>query len=169
MPLELNRLVPDFELVSPHGQTQRLSDSRGRISVVNFWSADCPHVERTDAAMLAALTRWGDAVVILSIAANANESDSQLEDAARRRGPLTVLKDARHIVADQFGALVTPEIFIVDREGVLRYRGAVDDVSFRQRVPTRSYFEEVVDALLAGRLPVVSEVPAFGCAIVRAI
>jgi len=55
----------------------------------------------------------------------------------------------------------------VDRAGVLRYRGAVDDTSFRQRVPTRSYLDEAVDALLDGRLPTVAEVPAFGCSIIR--
>jgi len=169
MPLEINRPVPDFELVALNGQTLRLSDSRGRITVVNFWSADCPHVERTDAAMQSALARWGANVVLLNIAPNANETDSQLENAARSRGPLTVLKDAGHVVADTFEALITPEVFIVDREGILRYRGAVDDVSFRQRAPTRSYFEDAVESLLAGGLPATAEAPAFGCAIVRAV
>ncbi|MBL1172123.1 MAG: thioredoxin family protein, partial [Chloroflexi bacterium] len=46
-------------------------------------------------------------------------------------------------------------------------RGAVDDVSLRRRAATRFFAEEAVEALLAGRLPPVAEVPAFGCAIVR--
>lgn len=58
-PMELNRLAPDFELRGLDGSLHRLSDTRGRIVVVNFWSADCPHVERTDARMLAPLARWG--------------------------------------------------------------------------------------------------------------
>ena len=164
---ELNRLAPDFELRGLDGRLHRLSGYRGRIVIVNFWSCDCPHVLRTDAAMLAALARWGANVVLLTIASNANESLSALEEAARSRGLPTVLIDAGHVLADLYAAQVTPEAFVVDRAGVLRYRGAVDDVSFRQRVPTRFYFEEAVEALLAERSLSIADVPAFGCSIVR--
>ena len=165
--MELNRLAPDFELPGLDGRIHRLSDYRGRVVVVNFWSADCPHVERTDALMLASLARWGADVVLLSIASNANESTSAVENASRSRGLLIILKDANNVVADLYRAQITPEIFVIDREGILRYRGAVDDVNFRQKNPTRSYFEEAVEAVLAGRLPSVAEVPAFGCTVVR--
>jgi peroxiredoxin len=165
--MDINRPAPDFELRGLDGKLHRLNDYRGRIVIVNFWSADCPHVVRADASMLAALNRWGVEVVLLTIASNANESLSAVEDAVRSRGLPTVLKDAGHIVADAYAAQVMPEVFIVDRAGVLRYRGAVDDVTFRQRVPTRSFVEEAVDALLRGELPSMTEVPAFGCSIVR--
>ncbi|MEW6406292.1 MAG: redoxin domain-containing protein [Chloroflexota bacterium] len=165
--MELNRLAPDFELRDLSGRLHRLSDYRGRVAIVNFWSAECPHVERTDALMLASLARWGNEVALLSIAPNANESAEGVDQASKGRGLPVVLLDARHETADRYGALVTPEIFVADRAGVLRYRGAVDDVNFRRKSPTRNYFEEAVDAILAGRLPEVAEVPAFGCAIVR--
>ncbi len=164
---ELNRLAPDFELPSLDGRIHRLSDYRGHIAVVNFWSADCPHVARTDALMVAALVHWGVDVILLSIASNANESVEALGNASRSRGLPTVLKDAGHIVADCYAAQITPEVFIADRDGILRYRGAVDNVNFRQRVPTHSYFDEAVEALLRGALPAVMEMPAFGCSIVR--
>jgi peroxiredoxin len=165
--MDLNRPAPDFELPSLDGRFHRLSDYRGQIIVVNFWSADCPHVVRTDASMLTALNRWGTDVVLLTIASNVNESAEVLENAARSRGLPLVLKDAGHIVADLYAAQVTPEVFIVDRAGILRYRGAVDDTSFRQRVRTRSYLDEAVDALLSGCLPPTVESPAFGCSIIR--
>ena len=164
---DINRLAPDFELRGLDGSLHRLSGYRGRIVIVNFWSADCPHVVRADASMLAALTHWGAEVVLLTIASNANESLSALEQASRNRGLPTVLVDAGHIVADAYAAQVTPEVFVADRAGVIRYRGAVDDTSFRQRVPTRSYLEEAVELLLAGGLPKVAKVPAFGCSIIR--
>lgn len=165
--LDINRLAPDFELRGLDGRLHRLSDYRGRIVIVNFWSADCPHVVRADASMLAALGRWGADVVLLTIASNATESLSALENASRSRGIPTVLIDASHSVADLYAAQVTPEVFVVDREGILRYRGAVDDVTFGRKNPTRSFVEEAVDALLAGTLPTLTEVPAFGCSIIR--
>ena len=72
-----------------------------------------------------------------------------------------VLMDTEHIVADLYEAVTTPQVFIIDREGVLRYGGAVDDVSFRQRRPTRFYVDEAVEALLDGRLPAVAQTPAY--------
>lgn len=165
--MDTHRLAPDFELPDLAGHFHRLSDHRGRIVIVNFWSADCPHVERTDAVMLRSLARWGADVALLSIASNANESAADVESAARGRGLSPVLMDAGHEVADRYGATVTPEVFVVDREGIVRYHGAVDDVNFRQREAARNFLEEAVEALLAGKSPAVEHVPAFGCALVR--
>ena len=80
-----------------------------------------------------------------------------------------VLIDADRAVADRYEAVTTPHAFVVDREGILRYRGAVDDVTFRQRRATRFFLEEAVEALLEQRLPEVQETPAYGCTIVREI
>jgi hypothetical protein len=71
------------------------------------------------------------------------------------------------MVAGRYGAQTTPHAFLIDRQGILRYRGAVDNVSFRERKPTRFYLQEAVEALLAGQLPEVTEVQPFGCTIVR--
>lgn len=165
--MELNRLAPDFELRGLDGRLHRLGDCRGRVVVLNFWSAECPHAARTDASLRAASTRWGADVVLWMIASNANESDEALENASRSRGPFTVLKDAFQRVADAYAAQVTPEVFVLDREGIVRYRGAADDVTFRQKTATRSFVEEAVEALLKGEAPAAAEVPAYGCVIVR--
>ncbi len=85
-----------------------------------------------------------------------------------RRLPI-VLIDADHSVADLCDAQTTPHIFVIDRDGILRYRGAVDDITFRRRKPTRFFLEEAVEALLDGHLPTLSETPAYGCTIVREI
>lgn len=80
-----------------------------------------------------------------------------------------VLIDAGHIVADLYEAVTTPHVFVVDGEGVLRYRGAVDDVTFRKRTATRFFLDEVVVSLLDGHLPELTETPAYGCTIIREI
>jgi hypothetical protein len=65
-----------------------------------------------------------------------------------------------------YGAVTTPHAFVIDRAGVLRYRGGVDNVTFRQRTASRWYVREAIEALVAGRLPEVQDAPPFGCAIV---
>jgi peroxiredoxin len=167
MPLTLNTPAPDFTLPDLEGRIHMLSDYRGKIVLINFWSAECPHSERADKELISFLKDWEDSVVLLPIASNGNEPPETLVTVARRRGLRLVLSDPDHSVADRFEAVTTPHIFIVDETGVLRYRGAFDDVSFRQREPTRNYLKEAVEALLAKRLPDVTEVQPFGCTIVR--
>lgn len=165
----LNEPAPDFELPDLHGDTHRLRDYRGRIVIINFWSAECPHSERADKSTMACLVQWGADVVLLSIASNRNESPELLEDAAKARRLANVLLDSEQAVADLYEAQTTPHAFVVDRDGIQRYRGAVDDVTFRHRQATRFYLKEAVEALLKGRLPALSEAPAYGCTIVREI
>jgi peroxiredoxin len=165
--MEINDPAPDFELPDLDGALHRLRDYRGRIVIVNFWSCECPHAERTDRAIMAMFVQWSDDVVLLPIAANRIESAEAVAEAARARQMPLVLMDRDDSVADLYGAQTTPHVFVIDRDGVLRYRGAVDDLTFRLRKPTRFYLDEAVEALLAGRLPALAETPAYGCTIVR--
>jgi peroxiredoxin len=167
MPLELDKPAPEFTLPDLDGRIHMLSDYRGQIVIVNFWSAECPHSERFDADISTRLVHWSMDVTLLSIASNANETDDELAATARRHKIPVVLRDADGSVADRYGAQTTPHAFLVDRQGILRYRGAVDDVTFRNRKPTRFYLREGVEALLNGRLPQVTEAQSFGCTIVR--
>lgn len=167
--MRLNHPAPDFELPDLQGNLHKLSDYRGRIVIVNFWSCECPHSERTDHSTMACLVQWGGEVELLSIAANRSESVQVVEEVAKTRRLPMILMDAGHVVADRYEAVATPHVFVVDKDGILRYRGAVDDVKFRQPKATRFFLEEAIEALLDGRLPALGETPAYGCAIVREI
>jgi thiol-disulfide isomerase/thioredoxin len=165
----INTPALDFELPDIHGNLHTLNAYRGKIVIVNFWSCECPHSERTDGLMLEWLKKWNGQVEMLSIASNRNESAHSVEEAVKTRSLPRVLIDAGHVVADLYEALTTPHAFVVDREGILRYRGAVDDASFRQRTASRFFLEEAVGSLINGHLPVLTETPVYGCAIVREI
>ena len=165
--MNLNESAPDFELPDLDDKLHRLSDYRSKIVIVNFWSCECPHSERTDRALMAMSVQWAENVAMLSIASNRSESIQSMEEAAKARRLPIVLMDADHFVADLYEAQTTPHVFVIDRDRVLRYRGAVDDVTFRQRKATRFFLDEIVETLLEGYLPALSETPAYGCAIVR--
>ena len=167
--MQINQPAPDFELPDLQGNLHKLSDYLGKIIIVNFWSAECPHSERADRSTMACLVQWEGEVELLSIASNRNESAPVVIEAAKARRLPTVMLDSQHVVADLYEAVTTPHAFVLDREGILRYRGAVDDVTFRHRQATRFFLEEAVEALLDGRLPEIQETSAYGCAIVREI
>ncbi len=159
--------APDFSLPDLQGIMHNLREWRGKVVVLNFWSCECPHVARADKLILSYLEEWGERVVLLPLAANVNESPDQLKLTASQRGLDLVLHDREHQVADLYGAVTTPHLFVIDHEGILRYQGAFDDVTFRQRTPTREYLREAVEAVLRGQIPNPDQIPAYGCAIVR--
>jgi peroxiredoxin len=167
--MQLNQLAPEFELSDLQNVTHRLSDYRGKIVIIDFWSAECPHSERTDRYILSLLEQWKGEVVMLPIASNQNESAQRVDEAAEARHISQVLLDAGHEVADLYEAQTTPHVFVIDREGILRYRGAADNITFRQREATHFFLQEAVEALLQGCPPDVPETAAYGCVIVREI
>ncbi len=169
MTTEIDKPAPDFSLPDTEGQVHHLSQYRDRILIINFWSCECPHSERTDIAIMAKFIQWHDQVAMLSIASNRNESAQAVKEVAAMRGLPTVLLDADCLVANLYEAQATPHVFVIDRESVLRYRGAVDDVTFRKRTPSRFFLDEAVESLLKGRFPVLTESPAYGCTIVREV
>jgi len=165
--IQTGQPAPGFSLPDLWGSPHHLDETRGRVLVLNFWSAECPWVERADREITARLPGWGHGVQYWAIASNSSEPIELLRDVARKRILPVVLHDARHTVADLYHAQITPHFFVFDKSGILRYQGALDDVTFRQREPTRFYLHEAVLELLADRLPDPAETPAYGCTIVR--
>lgn len=165
--INLDELAPDFTLPDLEGNPHTLSDQRGKIVILNFWSAECPWSLRADEALISAHEDWGENVLLWSIASNKSESHEELIKAAAKRGLQTVLFDSGNGVADLFEAVTTPHFFVINEEGLLRYRGALDDVTFRQRTATKSYLLEAIAALLEGNRPDQAESAGYGCSIVR--
>ncbi len=165
--VQVGEPAPDFVLHDLEGHTRRLADESGRILVLNFWSAECPHSERIDRVLSGLQPAWGSRVIVWWLAPNANEPDELLKGMAEQRQIGPVLRDEGQVIADRYGAQTTPHIFVVDAAGVLRYAGAPDDVGFQQRAPTRHFLANAVQALLEGRPPEPASTVAFGCALVR--
>lgn len=159
--------APAFCLPDLDGRQHCLGSYRGRLVVINFWSAECPHSARVDAGLLAVCREWGDAIALLSIAANADETPAQVREAAARRGLEVVLLDSQRKVADLYEAQTTPHLFLIDGQGILRYQGAFDDITFRQRTPTRGYLRDAVQAILDGGQPETTTTSPYGCSLVR--
>ena len=158
--------APDFTLKDLEDNHHSLVDHRGKITVIIFWSAECPWSARADKTLNRMKSEWGSNVVVLTIAANTNESVEEKTEAASERGISPLLLDEKGLVAKLFGAAITPEVYLIDQEGILRYQGAFDDANFRQPEPSRNYLWEAVEAVLADENPVPGEVPAYGCTIV---
>jgi alkyl hydroperoxide reductase subunit AhpC len=138
------------------------------ITVVVFISTICP-VSNTYNLRMKELYRdyAPKGVKFEFLNANQNESQAEVEDHARQVGfPFPVVKDVNNMMADRLGAEYTPESFVIDREGVVRYRGRIDDAQNPARV-RESSLRLAIDAALTGREVPAPETKAFGCTIKR--
>lgn len=145
-----------------------VSPSKAAATVVIFVATRCPISNAYNERMSAIYRDYqGKDVQFAYINSNSNESQAEVAEHTRdHKLSYRVYKDPGNVIADQFGAQMTPEVFIFDRSGVLQYHGYVDDAKNEQRIQVQG-LRNAVDALLAGRTPDLKETKAFGCTIKR--
>ena len=138
------------------------------ISVVVFISTVCPVSNSYNLRLKELYKNYAPkGVKFQFLNANQNESQVEMEDHARSVGfPFPVSKDANNVMADRLGADYTPESFVIDRGGVVRYHGRIDDAQNPARVRQNS-LRQAIDAVLAGREVATPGTKAFGCTIKR--
>ena len=84
--------------------------------------------------------------------------------AAEKKFPFPYLYDGeKQTVSMSYGATVTPQIFIFDKDRKLRYTGAIDENPYGTR--GTSYTINAIDALLAGKKIPVAITRPFGCSV----
>jgi peroxiredoxin len=167
----INHFAPDFVLPIVGGGRFSLTDWRGQIVVLTFWSADCPWSRRADVALVYRQLSWEPkGVRILGIASNRNETEGQLRaEAQARHLKYPVVRDADQAIANLYGVKTTPHFFVVDRQSYVRYTGALDDVTRPGQKPSTIYLDEAVTALLANRSPNPPTTAPFGSPIVTRV
>lgn len=122
-------LAPDFTLPAQSGGEWKLSDRRGKVVVMNFWTVTCrPCIqEMPTIELLADITKdWGDVEVV---AISTDRNWAEVEAIIPRSSRITSLLDAeRKVVTDAFGTKLFPETWIIDKNGLVRLRfdGAFD-------------------------------------------
>jgi len=72
--------------------------------------------------------------------------------------------DETQAVGKAYGAVATPQFFVLDKERKIRYTGAMDDSQAEGRV-TKTYLRDAVDAVLKSETPATDETRAVGCGI----
>src|SRR5262249_40606933 len=139
-----------------------------KLIVVAFLGADCPLANRY-ASRLAELAREyrTRGVAFLGVDSNQQDSLAQLARLAKAHQiEFPLLKDPGNAVADLFGAERTPEVFVLDADRVVRYRGRVDDqfgIGYSRPAPKRRELARALDELLGGKSVSQPVTRAAGC------
>jgi peroxiredoxin len=122
---------------------------------VVFLSCKCPFAAQARQPLGALFKTYGSKVRFVGINANQNETIEDIKSDASLSFPFPILRDDGAGVADQYGAERTPEAFLIDASGVIRYHGGMADLG------------AALGELTAGRAVAKPEAKAFGCTIKR--
>src|SRR5574341_1229336 len=166
---EVDKPAPLFQLKSVDGKEYNLESLKGKKAVVvMFISVRCPVSNAYNDRMVKLFDDYsGKDVAILGVNSNVTESvDDAKQHAQANKFAFPVLKDDGNVVADAYGAQVTPEIFVLDDKLILRYHGRIDDSQKPAGVSTND-LRDALNAMLAGKEIGRKETKAFGCTIKR--
>ncbi len=169
MSVSIGDPAPDFTLPDTAGETW--SPGGAAATVVVFTCNHCPyalawHDRIADAA------RDYAARDVRFLAINSNDADRYPRDSLkamrerveRETWPMPYLHDASQDAARDYGAKTTPDVFVLDAGGTLRYRGAPDG-DYEDAGQRAAWVRDALDAILAGEQPQRPETAPVGCSI----
>ena len=170
--------APLFTAPATNGTPVSLASYKGKIVVLEWTNHECPYVRKHyETGNMQALQReaTGQGVVWLTLISSAKGEQgyvtaAQADDltASRKAAPTAVLLDEPGVVGRMYGATNTPHMYVITKDGVLAYAGAIDDKPTTRRSDVESaqnYVRPALAAVAAGQ-PVKTPVTrAYGCTI----
>lgn len=169
-PPAIGATIDDFTLPDGDGKDHSLNSLKGKNgSVLIFVATKCPvsnaYNERMEKLAQDFKARG---INVIGINSNVAETAEAVKaHAASNNLTFPILKDAGNKVADRLGATVTPEVYFLDGNNKLLYRGRIDNAKDASQVNS-SELRDAIEAVLAGKPVAKTTASAFGCTIKRA-
>jgi hypothetical protein len=166
--MKIGDLVPPFELPDTDGGAH---SSVGALTAVVFTCNHCPYALAWHDRLLAVARDYEGRARVLMV--NPNDAERYPRDslgAMKERveadggWPAPYLRDESQEVARGYGAEKTPDVFLVDGEGRLRYRGAPDS-DYEDPSLDAAWLRAALDAVLDAREPDPAETKPVGCSV----
>lgn len=159
------------DLPGVDGKRHSLGDLGDRqVVVVVFTCNSCPIASDYEDRIIAFAKKYcgpQQKTALVAINVNTVEEDSlphMKERAAAKNFPYPYLFDQTQKIAKAYGAVFTPEFFVLDKDRKVVYMGAFDDNVEPTKIK-HAYVEPAVDAALKGAKPTPAETQAGGCMI----
>lgn len=155
------------DLPGTDGKTHSLADLQAAdVVVVVFTCTSCPTATDYEDRIQALTRKYAsDHVAVVAICVNRVEAD-QLPALTKRAGEkkfaFPYLYDESQKIAKDYGAIFTPEFFVLNKDRKVVYMGAMDDATDPASVKIR-YVEEAIAAARKGESPATTETIARGC------
>jgi DsbC/DsbD-like thiol-disulfide interchange protein len=163
--------APDFTLVSQKGEEISLADLRGKVVVLEQFNPDCPFVKRHHdqrKTMVDLARKYADRGVVWLAINSTHYMDRETTAKWHDRWslPYPVLIDRDGKVGRAYSAKSTPHMYVVDPDGAIVYRGAIDDdPAGKKGDGARNYVEAALEDVLAHRPVKTASTTPYGCSV----
>ena len=167
--LAIGTVVESFSLPDVDGKAQTLDGLKGKNGTVVVWlSAQCPVVRGyKDRINEIASADQAKGINFVGINSNSTEDLAWVKSNIAEFGyKFPVLIDKGNVLADKWGATVTPEVFYFDAKNKLLYHGAIDNDRSGRSI-TDQYLKTAFESALTGKAIAKTRANAFGCSIKR--
>jgi peroxiredoxin len=170
--LKIGAPVPDFTLPSASdGRMVALKDllAKNKAVAVIFVATKCPISNAYNDRMAAIGKEYAaKGIAVVGINSNKTEPAAEVAEHAKTHGfAFPVVKDDANKVADAYGAMKTPEVYVVSPRGELLYHGRIDESQDDPKNVKSPDLRNALEAILAGKPVPAPETKAFGCTIKR--
>lgn len=165
----------DLQMQDVSGKAISIKDAMKENGVLVMFSCNtCPYViknqERTKAIAEYALKNGMGVILFNSNEAKRDSDDSfeAMQEYAKKQGyNWYYAADAKSTIADAFGATRTPEVFLINKAGIIVYKGAIDDNPSEAENVKRQHLKIAIDEAVKGKAISVKESKSVGCSIKR--
>jgi peroxiredoxin len=174
----VGQAAPAFTLTDTKGTSHNLADFKGKVVVLEWTNPECPFVvKHYSQGHMQALQKETTAkgVVWLSICSSAPGKQGQMSPADWNKtitdkniAATAVLLDESGKVGKLYDAKTTPHMFVINKDGVLVYAGAIDSVKSTDAADiakATNHVKVAVDEVLAGKPVSTSSTTPYGCSV----
>jgi peroxiredoxin len=173
---EVGKPAPDFSLRDVDGKSYTLAQFRGKTVVLEWFNPNCPFVSRNHTkGPLKDMAAKAQEQGIVWLAINSNGPGKEGYGVDNNKAGIAafhmvnpVLIDADGKVGHAYGARTTPHMFVIDGNGVVVYRGAIDnaqDGEPEQGAPFVNYVDRALGDMSAKRPIAMPDTKSYGCSV----
>jgi peroxiredoxin len=170
--------APEFTAVDSNGASRSLTDYKGKTVVLEWTNDGCPYVKKHYGAgnmqtLQQEVTAAGGIWLTLISSAPGKQghvdgAEANELTATRNAHPTAVLLDPAGAIGRAYEAQTTPHMFVIDKTGVLRYMGAIDDkptTDAASVATARNYVREAFAAVSSGSAVAETATEPYGCSV----
>ncbi|HKI68261.1 MAG TPA: redoxin domain-containing protein [Verrucomicrobiae bacterium] len=174
---EVGKPAPGFTGTDIHGKTVNLSDYQGKVVVLESYNSDCPfcHNHYKTGAMQELQQKYTAKGVVWLLINSVNKNNpsyrtpeqAQKEWTEEKIAATDWIDDNSGKIGHEYGMKTTPQMFVINKDGILVYDGAIDDrpSPFGDPRTAHNYVEAALNKLLDGEKVTVTETKPYGCGV----
>jgi peroxiredoxin len=170
--------APDFIATDSNGRTHTLSEFAGKYVVLEWTNNGCPYTQKhySSGNMQNLQRQWTSrGVVWLTVISSAPGEQGYMTAAQENSyvqkasaAPTAVLLDPKGTLGHLYDAKTTPDMYVINPQGVLIYEGAIDDRASTDASDikgAKNYVDTALNEAMSGKQVATAATRSYGCSV----